>query len=74
MLGWTLASIKKNTQAKISLFETFLETSERSPNSIETDDGNKLGNKIFTELPNENKLRRQNSFVLKRTAFAERYS
>ena len=48
--GWTVPLKIKNAQTRKDFSEIFLINSERSPNLIETDDGKKTVNKIFTDL------------------------
>ena len=51
--GWTIPLKNKYAQSTTDTFSQIVETSERKPNLLETDDGGEYVNKIFSQLLNK---------------------
>ena len=56
--GWTVPLKMKFAQTKKESFGNILNSSKRRPNLIESDDGTEFVNKTFTNILNNNKIKR----------------
>ena len=72
--GWTKGLKNKNSLYIKDAFENILKTSKRKPNLIESDDGSEFVNKIFTNLLNNNNIKRYSRKTSLGAVFAERFN
>ena len=71
--GWTLP-LKKNAQTIKDSFEKVLISSERRPNSIESDRGNEIHNNIFQDFLIKNNFKFSSRNSSYGAVFAERFN
>ena len=72
--GWTIPLKNKFSQSISDAFSEIIKSSNRKPNLLETDDGKEYVNKIFTEILNNNKIKRYSRYTDKGAVFAERFN
>ena len=64
----------KYSQSITDAFLGNIESSNRKPNILETDDGSEYVNKIFNEFLNNNNIKRYSGYTDKGAVFAERFN
>ena len=72
--GWTIPLKNKYAQSITDAFSQIIKSSKRKPNLLETDDGKKYVNKIFSEFLNNHNIKRYSRNTPVGAVFAERFN
>ena len=74
MFGWNVSLKNKNYQTKNDSFETFLISSKRSQNLMETDDRKELVNKRYFVFQDKNNNKEYSCYISKGAVSAELFN
>ena len=72
--AWTIPLKNKYAQSITDAFSQIIKTSNRKPNLLETDDGKEYVNKIFSEVLNDQNIKRYSRNTGLGAVFAERFN